>query len=83
METIYLKKEEIDELKSIQEKENEIIFQIGQLEYQILNLQSQKNEIQNQLVEFNKKRNSIAQKLQDNYGEGSVNLESGEFIKNS
>jgi len=83
METIYLKKEEIDELKNIQEKENEIIFQIGQLEYQILNLQSQKNEIQNQLVEFNKKRNLIAQKLQDNYGEGSVNLESGEFIKNS
>ena len=83
MEKIYLKKEEIEELTKIQEQENQIILQLGQLEYQIANLQLQKELINQQLLDFNKQRTLAAQNLQDNYGEGSINLDSGEFIKNS
>ena len=83
MEKIYLKKEEIEELTNIQEQENQIILQLGQLEYQIANLQLQKESINQQLLDFNKQRSLAAKNLQDNYGEGSIDLNSGEFIKNS
>lgn len=83
MEKIYLSKEEISELKGIQEKESKIISQLGQLEYQILILTDQKQITINESTELTKQRNLVAQNLQDKYGEGSIDLDSGEFIKNS
>jgi len=83
MEKTFLTENEISELKDIQKQESEIISQLGQLEYQILNLKDQKNLIINKSIELSKTRNSIAKNLQDKYGEGSIDLDSGEFIKNS
>jgi hypothetical protein len=83
MEKTFLSKEEISELKSIQEKESEVISQLGQIEYQILNLTTQKQFIIDKSKELSKQRSSVAQNLQDKYGEGSIDLDSGEFIKNS
>ena len=83
MEKTFLSKEEISELKSIQEKESEIISQLGQIEYQILNLTTQKQFIIDKSKELFKQRSLAAQNLQDKYGEGSIDLDSGEFIKNS
>ena len=83
MEKTFLSKEEISELKSIQEKESEIISQLGQIEYQILNLTTQKQFIIDKSKELSKQRSLAAQNLQDKYGEGSIDLDSGEFIKNS
>lgn len=83
MEKIYLSKEEISELRGIQEKESKIISQLGQLEYQILILTDQKQIIINESTKLTKQRNLAAQNLQDKYGEGSIDLDSGEFIKNS
>jgi len=83
MEKTFLSKEEISELKNIQKEESEVISQLGQIEYQILNLKNQKNLINDKSAELNKKRNLAAQNLQDKYGEGSIDLDSGEFIKNS
>jgi len=83
MEKTFLSKEEISELKSIQEKESEVISQLGQIEYQILNLTTQKQFIIDKSKELSKQRSLVAQNLQDKYGEGSIDLDSGEFIKNS
>jgi hypothetical protein len=83
MEKTFLSKEEISELKSIQEKESEVISQLGQIEYQILNLTTQKQFIIDKSKELSKQRSSAAQNLQNKYGEGSIDLDSGEFIKNS
>lgn len=83
MEKTFLSKEEISELKSIQEKESEVISQLGQIEYQILNLTTQKQFIIDKSKELSKQRSLAAQNLQDKYGEGSIDLDSGEFIKNS
>jgi len=83
MEKTFLSKEEISELKSIQEKESEVISQLGQIEYQILNLTTQKQFIIDKSKELSKQRSLAAQNLQNKYGEGSIDLDSGEFIKNS
>jgi len=83
MENIFLNEKEISELKDIQKEESEVIAQLGQIEYQIVNLQDQKNLTITKSIELNQKRNLVAKNLQDKYGEGSIDIDTGEFIKNS
>tara|TARA_Y100000389_G_C17061654_1_gene317641 strand:+ start:248 stop:499 length:252 start_codon:yes stop_codon:yes gene_type:complete len=83
MENIFLNEKEISELKDIQKEESEVITQLGQIEYKIVNLQDQKNLTITKSIELNQKRNLVAKNLQDKYGEGSIDIDTGEFIKNS
>ena len=65
----------------IQTLENNYMVDLGQIEYQIQSLKSQKNTINTKLVDFEQRKIKFAQQLQDNYGEGSINIETGEFTK--
>jgi len=53
------------------------------LELEIQNLELQKENILDQVALFNQEKKDLAKMLQDKYGEGTFDLESGEFIKNS
>ena len=79
METKVLTQEEIQLLKNLQNNQNLLVTSLGNLEYQIelLTLQRQniKNEIRNQIEEETK----ISKELNEKYGEGSIDLEKGEF----
>ena len=81
MNKIYLTEEEKKEIVEIQNQENDYMVQLGQIEYQIQSLKSQKNTIGESLKQFEQRKTTLAQQLQDNYGEGSINIETGEFIK--
>lgn len=81
MEKLYLTTEEKQEVLDIQNLENEYMVQLGQIEYQIQTLQIQKTSIQQKLSEFDVRKNKFAKQLQDKYGEGSINVETGEFTK--
>lgn len=83
MEKIYLTEEEKKEIIDIQTQENDYMVQLGQIEYQIQSLKSQKNTIGENLKQFDQRKTKFAQQLQDNYGEGSINIETGEFIKSN
>ena len=83
MEKIYITEEDKKQILSIQEKENNFIIQLGQLEIEIQNLNLQKESILSQVTSFNKEKVGLAKTLQDKYGEGIFDLESGEFTKNS
>ena len=83
MEKIYLTEEEKKEIVDIQTLENNYMVDLGQIEYQIQSLKSQKNTINTKLVDFEQRKIKFAQQLQDNYGEGSINIETGEFTKTS
>ena len=82
MEKQVLTQEEIQSLKNIQDNQILLIEQLGTLEYriQILELEKQrlKQALQNQL----KEEEEIGKQLQQKYGDGSINLEKGEFIPN-
>ena len=79
METKVLAQEEIQSLKNLQNNQNLLITSLGNLEYQIelltLQRQSIKNEIKRQIEEETK----ISKELNEKYGEGSIDLEKGEF----
>jgi|TARA_Y100001963_G_scaffold67612_1_gene94216 hypothetical protein len=81
MEKTVLTKEEITQLSSLQEQQNDFVIQLGQTEYQINLLERQKISIKQQIEKFEESQVQLAKQLEDKYGQGSVNLESGEFLK--
>ena len=81
MEKIYLTEEEKKGIVEIQNQENNYMVQLGQLEYQIQLLKLQKITINENLKQFEQRKTKFAQQLQDNYGEGSIDVETGEFTK--
>ncbi len=81
MEKTVLNKEEVAELKEIQDLQNSLLFRLGQIEYQLRNLNSDKETISLELSSSEQKSAEIAKKLEEKYGAGTVNMENGEFIK--
>lgn len=81
MEKIVLSKEEITELKEIQDLQNGLLYRLGQIEYQLRNLNNNKENISLELSSSEQKSAELAKKLEEKYGAGTVNIENGEFIK--
>jgi hypothetical protein len=74
MSQIKLSEKELQQLKDLQIKTNELIFTLGQIE-------SQKISIIPQLEKLKKDRENLGEEFQNKYGNGNINLETGEFTK--
>lgn len=83
MEQIQLLQEEIDQLKSLQNSQTQLINNFGQIEYQIQILNDQKEELIKQLKEFQNQENELGLQLTQKYGDGSIDLTSGLFTKSN
>ena len=81
MEKMFLIKEEIKTITDLQIKEEKLISQLGALEYQIQILLKQKKELDNLIDPLQIDKEKLAKSLQDKYGEGSIDISTGEFIK--
>jgi K+/H+ antiporter YhaU regulatory subunit KhtT len=81
METIKLTQEEIDSLKSIQEESSNLTVSFGQLEMAFQSLKLQKENLVKVLVNLKNKETEIGTQLQEKYGNGNINIETGEFTK--
>jgi hypothetical protein len=80
-EIIKLTQEEIDTLKSIQEANNNLMVSFGQLEMTFQSLQLQKENLVKTLASLKNKETEIGTQLQEKYGNGNINIETGEFTK--
>tara|TARA_Y100000592_G_scaffold100223_1_gene179276 strand:+ start:1727 stop:1987 length:261 start_codon:yes stop_codon:yes gene_type:complete len=76
-----LTKEEIENLSSLQQQQNDLIYGLGQVEYQLNFFRKQKEKIKEQLEALESNQTQVAKDLEEKYGQGTVNLENGEFIK--
>jgi chromosome segregation ATPase len=83
MTTQVLTQEEIQEIKDFQERRRTIVQQFGILEYNIQDLESQKQQLVTELSNLKQVETQIGSKLQNKYGEGTIDIEKGEFIKYS
>ena len=83
MEKQVLTQEEIQSLKNIQNNQLLLIEQLGTLEYRILILEKEKQKLKQTLQNQLETEEQIGKHLQQKYGDGSINLEKGEFIPNS
>ena len=81
MENKVLDKEEVETLTSLQQEQNDHLFDAGQLEYQLKVIENRKRNLWVALQQIEEKQIKTAQELEEKYGQGTVNLESGEFIK--
>jgi hypothetical protein len=75
-----LSKEEISELKDLQDTFRNLTEVSGVLEMQYLNIQIKKEQLKSNLVKLQQKEIELAEKLEKKYGQGSISLETGEFL---
>ena len=81
MEKTVLTQEEIKQLTSLQEQQNNFVIRLGEIEYQKNLLNQQKEQIKEEIKSFEANQIKLAQELENKYGKGSVNIDTGEFIK--
>jgi len=74
-----LSEKELQPLKEYQEKINIIIVSLGKLDLQINSLENTKKNLIKEYQELETSQQKTALELQDKYGEGNIDLESGEF----
>ena len=81
MEKTVLTQEEIKQLTSLQEQQNNFVIKLGEIEYQKHLLNQQKEQIKGEIKIFETNQIKLAQEFEGKYGRGSVNIDTGEFIK--
>lgn len=80
METkITLTQEELSDLQQVQAEIKTYLDDLGQVEYQLYTLTNTKKNIQRQVDLLYDKQDSLSKTLSEKYGDGSVNLETGEL----
>ena len=82
METKVLTQEEIQQLKDVREKRIQLTENFGVLESRIQEFEIQKEILKQDLKALIEKETQLGETLQQKYGNGSINLEKGEFISN-
>jgi hypothetical protein len=75
-----LTQEEITQLKAIQEKRFQLTEQFGIIELRIQEYNLQKEHLVDELKKLRQEEITAGETLQKKYGDGSINLEKGEFV---
>lgn len=81
MEKTFITEEEKQTLSSLQQESDNLIINLGQIEYQIQSLQIQKETLKDSIIQHQNKQNQFGQELQNKYGSGNIDPSTGEFIK--
>lgn len=89
MSTTKFTEQEMQSIKQVQEKYSQIGVQLVQIklakknsEDYLKQLESQESEITEAILELNKEEKELADVLNEKYGVGSLDMESGEFTPN-
>ena len=80
MERKVLTQEEIEKIKNLKQQFEDLTGVAGNVEIQIMNLKLQKDQIKSNLQQLQQQEKVIAQELEEKYGDGTISLESGEFL---
>lgn len=78
-ESKVLTSEELTKLKQFQEQENQLIFDFGRVELQIQSLEIQKDKLLESKGQLEQASAEFGQELSDKYGNGTIDLETGEI----
>lgn len=79
METKVLTQEELTQLNNIQSQQDNLIINLGSIEYRILVLTQNKEILKAQILELEKTSDKLGQQLTEKYGSGKINPETGEI----
>jgi hypothetical protein len=79
METKVLTQEELTQLRDLQTRQNNLLMNLGSIEYRIALLEQNKFELKSQVLEIERLNNELGAQLTEKYGNGNLNLETGEI----
>ena len=86
-ETKKFTKEELEQIQNLREANTQKINEFGTVELEIIltnqrleSLDVAKNKLQKDFVELQGREQELVSKLNEKYGAGSVDIQSGEFI---
>lgn len=82
METKVLTQEEIAQLKNVRERRIQLVENFGVIESRMQELSLQKENLKDNLKQLIQEENELGRNLQQKYGDGSIDLDKGEFISN-
>lgn len=80
MSNTKLSENELQQLQDFQRQDNEITFALGQLEVRKTFIEISKQNLQNDYRSLVQKQEALGKELQEKYGDGSIDLEKGEFV---
>lgn len=83
METKVLAQEELQQIKDVQQERLTLTDQFGIVEYNIQDLEQQKSQLISRLAALKQKEIELGNMLQEKYGDGTINIEKGEFTSSS
>ena len=82
MENTKLTIEEVQSLQELQQQRQTVALEFGNLELTQLEIDNRREELETYYLELKTKEQELGTELSDKYGNGSIDLEKGEFIPN-
>ena len=80
MENQKLSEEELQKIGELQQKNNAVVSELGQIELIKMNVDARREAAEKYLAELREEEEGLGKELSDKYGSGSINLETGEFV---
>ena len=80
MENTKLTVEEVEKLTKIQQDNAAVANELGNLEITKLQIEARKNEVVDYFNKLKEEEQAFGKELSEKYGNGSIDLEKGEFI---
>ena len=80
MENTKLTVEEVEKLQEIQQKNAAVASELGNLEITKLQVEARKAEVVEFFNKLKEEEQAFGKELSEKYGNGSIDLENGEFI---
>jgi hypothetical protein len=77
--TIKLEEKELEVLREYQNQQNNITFELGNVDIQKAILEGQRSQILEGLATLQEESNKTGKELQEKYGDGNIDLKTGEF----
>ena len=74
-----LTKEEIQSLKDLKVRFDQLVGVIGETEVQIMNLELRRDALKSNLIAIQEEEMKLGKELEEKYGNGTISLEKGEF----
>ena len=75
-----LTKEELDIIEGLKKNKDNFLIELGQIKYNEILLNERNENVLSFLQKLKEQEVSVMKSLEDKYGKGTVNVETGEFI---
>ena len=80
MENQKLTQEELQQIADLQNKNRAIVTEFGEVELIKLNIEARTENAKKFLAELRQEEQNFGKELSEKYGDGTVDLQSGEFV---